>query len=113
MGGFMRATAVAVFALTIITGLSAAKANPPGGATSGTWQALTNAAPVNVDSPLLLTDGTVMVHETCPLSGGPSGTRWFRLTPDSSGSYVDGTWSELAPTPGYAPLFYASAVLPD
>jgi hypothetical protein len=54
-----------------------------------------------------LTDGTVMVQQ--------HGTRnWWRLTPDSRGSYVDGTWSQLAALPtGYAPEYYASAVLPD
>jgi len=49
---------------------------------------------------------------------------WHRLTPDINGSYVNGTWSNLADmtngtdTSGctsctYAPVFYASAVLPD
>lgn len=56
---------------------------------------------------LLLTDGTVMVQQ---FETG----NWWRLTPNSSGSYVDGTWSEIAPLPaGYAPEYYGSAVLPD
>jgi hypothetical protein len=39
---------------------------------------------------------------------------WWRLTPDATGSYVNGTWSQLASLPaGYSPLFFASAVLPD
>jgi hypothetical protein len=53
---------------------------------------------------------------------------WFRLVPDRFGSYIDGSWSELAigdnlhiapmigsgnAPDGYGPLFYASAVLPD
>ena len=38
----------------------------------------------------------------------------WKLTPDVNGSYVNGTWSQLASLPtGYAPLDYASAVLPD
>jgi hypothetical protein len=38
----------------------------------------------------------------------------LRLTPDNSGSYVNGTWSSIASLPtGYGPLYYASAVLPD
>lgn len=56
---------------------------------------------------ILLTDGTVMVqaYET---------GNWYRLTPDSSGSYINGNWSQLASMPsGYAPLYFASAVLPD
>ncbi len=56
---------------------------------------------------LLLTDGSVMVHD----AGGAS---WWKLIPDNTGSYVNGTWKQLASLPsGYAPLYYASAVLPD
>ncbi|MGE5323309.1 MAG: hypothetical protein ACM3SW_10625, partial [Actinomycetota bacterium] len=37
-----------------------------------------------------------------------------KLTPDTTGSYLSGTWTQLASMPsGYAPLWYASAVLPD
>lgn len=62
------------------------------------------------DTALLLTDGTVMVHD-----GGVEvqGT-WSRLTPDITGSYGNGTWSPLDTLPaGYGPTFFASAVLPD
>jgi len=39
---------------------------------------------------------------------------WFKLTPDESGHYVTGTWSQIASLPaGYAPEFFASAVLAD
>jgi hypothetical protein len=39
---------------------------------------------------------------------------WWRLTPDNTGSYLNGTWTQLASMPsGYGPLYYASAVLPD
>jgi hypothetical protein len=39
---------------------------------------------------------------------------WWRLAPDSSGSYVNGTWSQVASLPGsYSPLYHSSAVLPD
>jgi hypothetical protein len=56
---------------------------------------------------LLLTDGTVMVHDAC-------GSDWWKLTPDNTGSYINGTWTQMASLPsGYAPLYYASAVLPD
>jgi hypothetical protein len=79
-----------------------------GGTTAlGSWQTLTNPIPVSAGIALLLTDGTVVVQEVL-------GSDWWRLTPDASGSYVDGTWSELPPMPnGYAPLYFASAVLPD
>jgi len=56
---------------------------------------------------LLLTDGSVIVQEL-------ETSQWYRLTPNSQGSYVDGTWSQIASMPGgYAPTWYASAVLPD
>jgi hypothetical protein len=38
----------------------------------------------------------------------------FRLAPDRYGNYINGKWSSLASLPsGYAPLYFASAVLPD
>ena len=56
---------------------------------------------------LLLTDGSVMAQAN-------GGSNWYRLTPDNTGSYVNGTWSQLASLPaGYSPLYFASAVLPD
>jgi hypothetical protein len=54
---------------------------------------------------LLLTDGTVMAQAICT-------NKWWRLTPDASGSYVNGTWTPLADSTN-APLYYASAVLAD
>jgi hypothetical protein len=55
----------------------------------------------------LLTDGSVIVQDAgCP--------DWWRLTPDSSGSYANGTWTQIGSLPpGYAPLYHSSAVLPD
>lgn len=77
------------------------------------WTAL-NHQPCSAGQPcffpgtaLLLTDGTVMVQ-------GSGGSNWYRLTPDNTGSYLNGTWSQLASLPaGYGPLYFASAVLPD
>src|SRR5579863_8720025 len=58
-------------------------------------------------NPLLLTDGSVIIQDAgCP--------DWVRLTPDSSGSYANGTWTQIASLPaGYSPLYHSSAVLPD
>ena len=54
-----------------------------------------------------MTDGTVMVSDTCMSS-------WYSLSPDQNGNYVNGTWTKKASLPsGYAPLYFASAVLPD
>ncbi|MGA3195875.1 MAG: hypothetical protein ABSD39_12810 [Terriglobales bacterium] len=74
-----------------------------------TWVPLTNPPNPNLglSSPLLLTDGTVIFHVPC-------GRAWHKLTPDHLGSYVNGTWSQIASLPvGYAPLYFSSAVLPD
>jgi hypothetical protein len=71
------------------------------------WQLLNHPLGLNVSNPLLLTDGTVIVHRTCTRD-------WWRLTPDINGSYVNGGWSQIASLPsGYVPTFFASAVLPD
>jgi PASTA domain/Divergent InlB B-repeat domain/Galactose oxidase, central domain len=76
------------------------------------WQGLTNPPPFNPGAMFLLTDGTVMVQDLGPTTVGSR--NWWRLAPDSSGSYADGTWSRLASLPaGYAPYDFASAVLPD
>jgi hypothetical protein len=72
-----------------------------------TWQSLKHPPTFFTDTALLLTDGTVIVHETCT-------SNWQRLTPDQTGSYVNGTWSKIASMPSdYAPLYFASQVLPD
>jgi hypothetical protein len=54
-----------------------------------------------------MADGTVLAHVSC------AGT-WWQLTPDNTGSYVNGTWTPIANLPnGYTPRFFGSAVLPD
>jgi hypothetical protein len=82
----------------------------PGRAAAQSWQPLSNQPAFLVNgasNPLLLTDGTVMVQDA-------GSQDWWRLTSDSTGSYVNGTWSQLASLPsGYSPLYHASAVLPD
>ena len=59
------------------------------------WQLLTNQPPVldytdcGPGNPILLTDGTVMLAD--------NGCQdWWKLTPDEFGSYVNGTWTQLA-----------------
>jgi hypothetical protein len=71
------------------------------------WQNLKNPPAFQSDTAVLLTDGTVIVHEYCT-------PNWHRLAPDQTGSYVNGTWSQVASMPSnYAPLYFASQVLPD
>ena len=68
---------------------------------------LKNQPPAGALVEFLLTDGTVMVQ-----SGNES--TWYKLTPDNKGSYVNGTWKQVASLPsGYQPLYFASAVLAD
>jgi hypothetical protein len=55
---------------------------------------------------LLLSNGTVMVQE------GGDRRSWYRLAPDSTGGYSDGSWSTLAPMHDQR-LYYASDILPD
>ncbi|HXN34787.1 MAG TPA: kelch repeat-containing protein, partial [Opitutaceae bacterium] len=65
---------------------------------------------------LLLSDGTVMgLTDTPPTGGGTFSTAsniWFRLTPDSHGSYVNGTWGIMAAM-NDPRLYFASQVLQD
>jgi len=93
--------------------LAAMNRNGPGGGNSSRWVTLPNQPPVlnyqqcGPGSPILLTDGTVLVADAgC--------SDWWKLTPDAYGNYVNGTWTQIASTPaGYSPLYHASAVLPD
>ncbi len=91
-------------ALMVLASSMIASAQEPA---TGTWTKLTHQPTVQTDTALVLTDGTVMMHQY------NSGT-WWRLTPTLEGSYVNGTWTQLASMQsGYAPLYFASAVLPD
>jgi hypothetical protein len=87
---------------------------------SAAFTPLVNQPPAFLNSCLLLTDGSVMCQTF-------ASNTWHRLTPDSSGSYLNGTWdsSPIAPMPNgtdaaagctpcaYQPLFFGSQVLPD
>jgi hypothetical protein len=79
----------------------------PGIADAQKWQSLKHPPTFQTDTALLLTDGTVMVHEYLT-------PNWWRLSPNNMGSYVNGTWSKLGSMPStYGPLYFASAVLAD
>jgi len=93
-------------------------------ASAQTWETLLNPPPVpeivdpvyNYDlgpggaaSPMLLTDGSVIVqNQNLYFASG----QVFKLTPDINGSYVNGTWSQLASMP-YVSAAGAQAVLAD
>jgi hypothetical protein len=86
-----------------------------GFATCQTWQPLTNQPAFSPGAMLLLTDGTVLAHSepNCVNCTSTDYLSWYKLTPDSGGSYVNGTWSQAASPTGYAPLYFGSVVLPD
>ena len=76
---------------------------------SGTWAKLVHGFPGTSfpDTAQLLTDGTVLMHDGCTPD-------WYKLTPDSKGSYHNGTWTKVASmSASYGPLYFASEVLPD
>jgi hypothetical protein len=90
------------FGISLLVSLALA-----GIASAQKWQTLTHPPTFFADTALLLTDGTIMVHEICS-------SNWHRLTPDNKGSYLNGTWSKMASMPSnYGPLYFASQVLPD
>src|SRR5215471_4013521 len=72
---------------------------------AGTWKTLTNPPPFSAGTMILLTDGRIMVQESYS-------THWHALNPDSSGSYINGSWSTLADM-SLSREFFASGVLKD
>jgi len=78
-------------------------------ASAQTWTPLNNQPGANVGVMIQLRDGRILFHEE---QGGNS-QNWHILTPDSTGSYVNGTWSSGGTLPpGYAPWFFSSQLLP-
>lgn len=103
-------------ALLVVAGVAGAvvlaAAAPANAAPVAGWQPFTSLPPFNPGVMFLLTNGQVMVQDQGV--GNGSGPDWWLLTPDAHGNYADGTWTQAASMPtGYAPLYAASAVLPD
>jgi hypothetical protein len=92
-------------------------------ASAGTWQPLKNPPPLpeiidpsgndfgpgGASTPLLLTDGSVLI-QNAGLFGEDA--KVFRLKPDIHGSYVNGTWTQVASKP-FISSAGAEAVLAD
>jgi len=68
---------------------------------------LAHRAPDGAETVMLLTDGRALVQ-------GNNDSDWWTLTPDINGSYVNGTWKQVASLPaGYSPYAETEAVLID
>jgi hypothetical protein len=79
----------------------------------GSWTPVKNLAPDSAGGGMvLLTDGTVMVKGYSNGGWATPDSNWELLTPDSHGSYVNGTWSQL-PNMHYSRFAFASQVLPN
>jgi hypothetical protein len=79
-------------------------------ASSQKWQPLKTQPKFPVGAIALLTDGTVLLHEE--QDGSPQ--KWYKLTPDNTGSYLNGTIKPIASLPSdYGPFYFGSAVLTD
>jgi hypothetical protein len=71
-------------------------------------QTLKNPAPDGAQLTFQLTDGTVLAQ------GNAHSDRFWVLTPDNTGNYVNGTWKRVSNLPtGYSPSAMSSAVLAD
>ncbi|HEX4158975.1 MAG TPA: hypothetical protein VHY79_10900, partial [Rhizomicrobium sp.] len=79
----------------------------PSVAPAQTVQQLKNQPPDGAQLTFLLTDGTVLAQ-------GYNNTNWYVLTPDNTGSYVNGSWKQVGSLQaGYSPSASASQVLAD
>jgi hypothetical protein len=74
------------------------------------WTSFT--APEPIGTMLLLSDGTVMAQGGLGTNNDGVSKVWYKLTPDSTGSYVNGTWTTLA-SMSTERLYFASNVLTD
>ncbi len=92
--------AIAVAVVLALAGLASAQS----------WVNLTHQPGVNLGAIVQLRDGRILVHEE---QQGNS-RAWHLLTPDATGSYVNGTWTTIPNMPStYSPWFFGSQVLLD
>ena len=105
---FSRKKAAIIFFVCAVFIISTAKTT----FAQGTWTPLANLAPDSCGGVmLLLSDGTVIAKS---YTGGNDsiGSSWSHLTPDIHGSYVNGTWSTIAPMHD-SRLYFSSQILKD
>ncbi len=98
---FGRSSRIA-FGLAILLGLFL---SAPVRSFAASWNALSNLAPAGAGVMIELTDGTIMIQNG-------SSQNWMRLTPDATGSYVNGTWTANPIAPMMLDrLYFAAQVL--
>lgn len=73
---------------------------------SSSWTEAVVPVPFGIGTMMLLPDGSVMAQQA-----GESNA-WYRLTPDSSGSYATGSWTQ-AGSMNFSRLYFGSNVLPN
>jgi hypothetical protein len=95
----LRTVVISLCTLLALAGIGAAE-NP--------WTPLNHQPGVNLGPMIQLRDGRILVHE----EQFGNAQAWHILTPDATGSYVNGTWSSggLLPS-GYAPFYFGSQLL--
>jgi len=95
--------------LALLAWSSIASAQEP--FTAGTWTPTKHAPASAVAHAVLLNDGSVLVNSMFFQNHSDP---WYRLVPDKTGSYINGTWSNAGTLPaGYNPLYFASSLLPS
>jgi len=76
-------------------------------ASAQSWIPVVSPFPGSAGTASLRTDGSVMVEDN-------NTGIWWKLVPDPTGDYANGSWVLLVSEPsGYDPLYFGSAVLPD
>jgi len=91
-----RALAIATFVLALM-----------GVAGAQTWAPIAHQPTFNVGPVFVLRDGRILAHEE--QSG--DATAWHCFTPDATGSYANGQWSDCGHFPAsYAPFYFGSNV---
>jgi hypothetical protein len=104
-----RTLGIALLALLLRSGFAGAQEQEQAPFSPGQWSKVAGTPLTGVGHALLLTDGSVLIiNSECNSTGN-----WYRLVPNSKGSYQNGTWVSAGALPaGYNPLYFSSAVLP-
>ncbi|HEV2581139.1 MAG TPA: hypothetical protein VGT44_09820, partial [Ktedonobacteraceae bacterium] len=83
---------------------------------AGTWKTFqapdTPSGVFSADTMILLTDGSVLIHNGNDTNAVTPCKEWLRLTPDAQGNYATGAWSGVIAMTN-AREFFSSGVLRD